>query len=219
MEHFVDQDVRGQGRIAGTQLPETGAHEDDAAAAHGRREHPVSVACFGMTAVGEQQGIEELHRGDAAVRKHGPEGATLEVPEVHEDPLVYGFGYAFSGDVSGPARAFGAPGSGSLHRLVWGKHETDLAEGENVLGRDKDAAVWIADSSASRRHALIRVAGSAAVLEDLGSKNGTSCNGKRVHRTATLQSGDEIRIGRVTFQFRTVSATASTSSRSSRSAV
>lgn len=132
---------------------------------------------------------------------------------------VYGFGYAFSGDVGGPARAFGAPGSGSLHRLVWGKHETDLAEGENVLGRDKDAAVWIADSSASRRHALIRVAGSAAVLEDLGSKNGTSCNGKRVHRTASLQNGDEIRIGRVTLQFRTVSATASTSSRSSRSAV
>lgn len=131
---------------------------------------------------------------------------------------VYGFGYAFSGDVAGdvPARA---PATGSLHRLHWGRHEAELAEGENVLGRDAEATVWVADSSASRRHALIRVTGPSAALEDLGSKNGTLCNGARVRAPIELQNGDEIRIGRVTFQFRTISATASTASRSSRSAV
>ncbi|MEO8585477.1 MAG: FHA domain-containing protein [Acidobacteriota bacterium] len=130
---------------------------------------------------------------------------------------VYGFGYAFSGDVAGSTGR--APAIGCRHRLLWGRHDADLVEGENILGRDEDAAVWIADSSASRRHAVIRVAGPSAVLEDLGSKNGTSCNGTRVRTPVTLQNGDEIRIGRITFQFRTVSVTAPTASRSSRSAV
>jgi DNA-binding winged helix-turn-helix (wHTH) protein len=131
---------------------------------------------------------------------------------------VYGFGYAFSGEVVG-GPGTGAPATGSLHRLHWGRHEADLSEGENVLGRDADAAVWVADASASRRHALIRVTGPTAALEDLGSKNGTLCNGVRVAGSVSLRNGDEIRIGRVTFQFRTISATASTASRSSRSAV
>lgn len=131
---------------------------------------------------------------------------------------VYGFGYAFSGEVAG-ASATRAPATGTLHRLHWGRHETDLVEGENVLGRDADAAVWVADASASRRHALIRVTGPAAALEDLGSKNGTLCNGVHVAAPVVLHNGDEIRIGRVTFQFRSISATASTASRSSRSAV
>src|SRR5512140_674897 len=39
---------------------------------------------------------------------------------------VYGFGYAFSGDVAGDAGAH-APATGSLHRLHWGRHEADLA--------------------------------------------------------------------------------------------
>ena len=131
---------------------------------------------------------------------------------------VYGFGYAFSGDVD-RSPASRAPAGGSLHRLLWGRHEAELSEGENVLGRDEEAAVWVADASASRRHARILVTGQRAELEDLGSKNGTSCNGRRVTRRLALHDGDEIRIGRVTFQFRSVSVTAPTASRSSRSAV
>ena len=132
---------------------------------------------------------------------------------------VYGFGYAFSGAASGPPAVSRAPAAGCLHRLVWGRHEADLSEGENVLGRDEGAAAWIADSSASRRHARIMVSGPAAVLEDLGSKNGTSCNGTRVTEALPLHDGDEIRIGRVLLTFRTVSAGASTVSRSSRSEI
>jgi pSer/pThr/pTyr-binding forkhead associated (FHA) protein len=86
-----------------------------------------------------------------------------------------------------------------------------------VLGRDDRAAVWIADPGASRRHARILVDGTTAILEDLGSKNGTSCNGKSVTAPVTLQDGDEIRIGKVTLQFRSVSVNAPTASRSTRS--
>ncbi len=130
---------------------------------------------------------------------------------------VYGFGYAFSGDVSVSPEPRRSPVGSSLHRLVWGRHEADLSEGENVLGRDRDAALWIADSSVSRRHARILVTGTGAVLEDLRSKNGTSCNGSRLRSPLPLKDGDEIRVGRVTLTFRTVSVSASTVSRSTRS--
>ena len=132
---------------------------------------------------------------------------------------VYGFGYAFSGAASGLSGGTRAPASGCLHRVVWGHHEADLSEGKNVLGRDEEAAVWIADSSASRRHACIVVAGPNAVLEDLGSKNGTFCNGLPVKEVFPLRDGDEIRIGRVLLTFRTASVGASTRSRSSRSGI
>ena len=131
---------------------------------------------------------------------------------------VYGFGYAFSGESEGAAPR-GAPPGGFLHRLIWGRHEADLGEGENVLGRDPGAALWVEDSSASRRHARIVVTGGCAVLEDLGSKNGTLCNGRPVDAPVSLKDGDDIRIGSVTFRYKSVSATASTASRSSRSAV
>lgn len=47
----------------------------------------------------------------------------------------------------------------------------------------------------SRHHARIRVTGSAAVIEDLGSKNGTRVGLQNVEREMPLADGDEIEIG------------------------
>jgi pSer/pThr/pTyr-binding forkhead associated (FHA) protein len=77
-----------------------------------------------------------------------------------------------------------------------------LQEGENVLGRDEDAAVRIDSSTASRRHARILVAGEQATLEDLGSRNGTYHRGERVTKPRPLRDGDEIRIGRTVLTLR-----------------
>jgi pSer/pThr/pTyr-binding forkhead associated (FHA) protein len=52
-----------------------------------------------------------------------------------------------------------------------------LHDGENVIGREEDAAAWIESASVSRRHARIVVSGGTATLEDLGSKNGTFLRG------------------------------------------
>lgn len=132
---------------------------------------------------------------------------------------VYGFGYAFSGGASRSAAGSRAPVSGILHSLAWGRHEADLAEGENLLGRDPEAAAWIADPSVSRHHARITISGESAHLEDLRSKNGTWRNGARVTDPVLLEDGDEIRLGKLTLTFRTVSSGATTASRSSRSGI
>ncbi len=92
-------------------------------------------------------------------------------------------------------------------RLVLEKRAVQLLEGENVIGRDPDSALWIDHPSVSRRHARILVGGGKARLEDLGSKNGTYVGGERVAKKTPLSDGDEIRIGPETMVFRAASPT------------
>ena len=54
------------------------------------------------------------------------------------------------------------------------------------------------DIEISRRHARIWRDGSAYMLEDLGSMNGTFVNGRRLEAPFTLSSGDEIQMGGTT---------------------
>lgn len=63
-----------------------------------------------------------------------------------------------------------------------------------IIGRGQDADVRLSDSSVSRRHARISVAGGTIVVEDLGSTNGTSINGRKVTREA-LRIGDTLTLG------------------------
>jgi DNA-binding winged helix-turn-helix (wHTH) protein len=91
------------------------------------------------------------------------------------------------------------------YRLVLETREVQLLEGENVVGRDPDAALWIDHPSVSRRHARIVLAAGKATLEDLESKNGTHLNGKKIERRTSLSDGDEVRIGPETMVFRAVS--------------
>lgn len=65
-----------------------------------------------------------------------------------------------------------------------------------VIGRAPDASVRIDDDGVSRYHARICLGPDNTVLiEDMGSTNGTFCNGERVGRH-TMQDGDKIQIGR-----------------------
>jgi len=106
---------------------------------------------------------------------------------------VHGFGYAFCGE----ATAAGAvvPSPRVALRLVLGTREIPLGAGENVLGRDPGSVVWIDSPRASRRHAVVRVSGDEAVIEDLGSKNGTLVNGSRVESPTRLRDGDRLEVG------------------------
>ena len=91
-------------------------------------------------------------------------------------------------------------------RLVLETREIQLLEGENVIGRDPDGALWIDHPSVSRRHARIVVVGGKASLEDLDSKNGTFLAGKRLGKKTALADGDEVRIGPETMVFRAMSS-------------
>jgi DNA-binding winged helix-turn-helix (wHTH) protein len=87
-------------------------------------------------------------------------------------------------------------------RILWGGREILLRAGENVLGRTHDAAVWIDDSSVSRRHAILRVSPEGATLEDAESRNGTFRRGQRVNGAVSLEDGDEFVLGGVLLTFR-----------------
>jgi DNA-binding winged helix-turn-helix (wHTH) protein len=112
---------------------------------------------------------------------------------------VHGFGYAFDGEVHEVAG--GAPLS-KRHVLVWGTQEMPLGEGESVLGRERTAGVWVGHASVSREHARLVVSGDEAVIEDLGSKNGTWLGSRRVECRVPLADGDEIRVGEVRLLYR-----------------
>jgi DNA-binding winged helix-turn-helix (wHTH) protein len=71
-----------------------------------------------------------------------------------------------------------------------------LLQGSNVIGRNEDCAVRIDKTEVSRCHAMITVQGTTAIIEDLGSKNGTFVNGNQVAGPTPLANGDEIWIGR-----------------------
>ena len=65
-----------------------------------------------------------------------------------------------------------------------------------VIGRGQGADVVIAESTMSRRHAAFGYGELGFFVEDLGSTNGTTVNG-RDQTKAQLRDGDEIRLGKL----------------------
>jgi hypothetical protein len=91
-----------------------------------------------------------------------------------------------------------------------GDEEYPLAEGGNVIGREPDAQVYIDHPSVSRRHARISIGRNGAVIEDLGSRNGTYLDGRRIDGRADLHPRAVIGAGPITMTFEVLSAPAST---------
>ena len=117
---------------------------------------------------------------------------------------VHRVGYAFCGEVrvlSGPGRQ-GVPAAS--FRLLLEDREVPLREGENIIGRVDDAVLWLDSKGVSRRHARIIVGAGSAMIEDLGSKNGTFVAGRRISAVVPLSDGDDIRLGQVTILFRSL---------------
>jgi DNA-binding winged helix-turn-helix (wHTH) protein len=124
---------------------------------------------------------------------------------------VHGVGYAFS---EGPQSEGGATqqSRGVLYRLVWEHGRATFGEGEHVLGRDPALEVCLDSSSVSRQHARVQIAHGVAMLEDLGSKNGTFVNGQRITTAVRLFDRDQIGVGEMRLRFRILSAQPSTES-------
>jgi DNA-binding winged helix-turn-helix (wHTH) protein len=119
---------------------------------------------------------------------------------------VHSFGYAFCGTASPVRTAARAVESPSAHLLILGRREIALVPGENVLGREAGAVVWLESASVSRRHARIVIQGETATLEDLGSRNGTRVGDREVKGAVPLADGDVIHLGSVMMTFRVVPA-------------
>jgi len=70
-----------------------------------------------------------------------------------------------------------------------------LRDGETIIGRGPEAQLDLHDDGVSRRHAVVRIAGGGRPqLADLGSRNGTFVNGRRVGEPVALEDGDKIQV-------------------------
>ena len=70
-----------------------------------------------------------------------------------------------------------------------------IRSSELTLGRSNYASIVVNNPLASREHALIRPVNGRLELVDLGARNGTFLNGKRLEGSAWLEPGDIVKIG------------------------
>lgn len=113
---------------------------------------------------------------------------------------VHRVGYAFAAPVE---RTTAVSRSAGWHWLVLSGRRYPLEPGENVVGRDPDAQVWIDAGGVSRRHASIQIDRGCARIVDLGSKNGTTLGGHPIESAAPLRDGDRVMFGSVPAVYRT----------------
>ncbi len=75
--------------------------------------------------------------------------------------------------------------------------------GTTDIGRDASSAIALDDDQASRHHARVAAQGDVAVVEDLGSTNGTYVNGQPLEGPRAVRPGDSIRVGLTVLELRT----------------
>jgi DNA-binding winged helix-turn-helix (wHTH) protein len=175
--------------------------------------HPAAVSKADIRArLWPDTHVSEASLGNLVVHLRAALGDDAEDPHVIR--TVPRFGYAFSAAAStekGGGRDEVAP-RGHHYRLLWGRRELALDPGEHLIGRDRDALVWIDDDSVSRRHARITIGESGASIEDLGSKNGTFVGEKRIREPTGLRNRDVVRVGPAVLRLRILKRTGSTRS-------
>lgn len=80
---------------------------------------------------------------------------------------------------------------------IFEREGTRLYEGRPPfeVGRAHDADVLLRDAEVSRRHARVESRNGIVFLDDLGSRNGTFLNGKRLREALELRNGDAVDVG------------------------
>jgi DNA-binding NtrC family response regulator len=73
----------------------------------------------------------------------------------------------------------------------------DLGARELIIGRSSSAGFVADDERVSRRHLRIRLSDGGLQAVDLGSRNGTTLNGRKLQTERALQPGDELTAGPV----------------------
>lgn len=120
------------------------------------------------------------------------------IGDIEEPRMIrtaHGFGYCFRAQVSQVAP--GPEPSAKCCRLEWSDKSLDLHSGEYGIGRTHESAICVDDPSVSRRHARVVLKGDSVTIEDVGSKNGTYLNERRLTTASALRDGDSIVVGSV----------------------
>jgi DNA-binding winged helix-turn-helix (wHTH) protein len=124
------------------------------------------------------------------------------------------FGYALTGCIVEHSSGEAVGETSAL--LEWRTRRIPLRRGENIIGRAADVLVSVPSPKVSRHHAQILITEHRALLQDLGSKNGTFLRGQRIDRQVELNDGDRIAVGPAILIFRDTTEQRSTESATSR---
>ncbi|MBC9955366.1 FHA domain-containing protein [Leucobacter sp. cx-42] len=76
-----------------------------------------------------------------------------------------------------------------------------LDQASTVAGRHPAVDIFLDDVTVSRRHAEFTREGTTFSVADLGSLNGTYCDGTRIVGARELADGDEVQVGKYRFTF------------------
>jgi DNA-binding winged helix-turn-helix (wHTH) protein len=123
---------------------------------------------------------------------------------------VYGFGYALAAPVTREPKAPRKRADTGDWWLIADDLHVKLHTGDNLVGREPPIGVWLDSASVSRHHARIVIDGDNLSLEDLGSRNGTWVNGRRISGRLEIADGDELRFGPIVMRLRRTMAAVST---------
>jgi diguanylate cyclase (GGDEF)-like protein len=77
----------------------------------------------------------------------------------------------------------------------------DLLEEEITAGRSSNNTIQLEFNGISRNHFKITMKDNMATIQDLGSKNGTYLNNKKIEGTIPLSKGDTIKIGSIALKY------------------
>jgi len=125
------------------------------------------------------------------------DGAVVGLP-----PLVHGVALRISPDR--PAAHPRATEPAPLDLLVATGpdcgHRLPLGSGGLVLGRGPGADIVLGDRDLSRTHARLALSPAGPVVEDLGSTNGVTVDGRPVDRVALLTTTSRVRVGATTLR-------------------
>lgn len=107
---------------------------------------------------------------------------------------VHGVGYSFCGNAN-DTQPLKVDSLLPPCSLLWGDRAFVLVDGNNLIGRTADCHVVIESPLVSRHHACVKVSAKSVSVEDLGSRNGTLLQGKRLAKATPLKDGDLLTVG------------------------
>ena len=76
-----------------------------------------------------------------------------------------------------------------------------LDQDATVAGRHPAVDIFLDDVTVSRRHAQFTRRGNEFFVADMGSLNGTFCEGSRIEGEVILEDGSEVQVGKFRFTF------------------
>jgi hypothetical protein len=119
------------------------------------------------------------------------DAAPDEEPDEHGQTMIY----STSARVREPVEAAQSRQRAARALLAVGGRRLLLPPGGGTIGRSRDCDVVLDDAGISRVHAELRPVSGVWQIEDLGSTNGVTLNGRQVRGAQPLASGDRLELG------------------------